>query len=52
MASKAAYYEGLQYANKDVKPVDFGALAMGLADVEQKNLIEQKRKEKKTKRFN
>ena len=47
MASKAAYYEGLQYANKDVKPVDFGALAMGLADVEQKKFdrAEKERKE-------
>lgn len=45
--SKAAYYEGLQYANKDVKPVDFGALALGISGVykEKYEREEKKRKE-------
>jgi hypothetical protein len=48
MASRAAYYEGLQYANRNVKPVDFGALALGIADVEKEkfNRAEKERKEK------
>lgn len=47
MASKAAYYEGLQYANKDVKPVDFGRLALGIAKVEKEKFdrAEKERKE-------
>lgn len=46
MASKAAYYEGLQYANRDVKPVDFGRLALGIAQVE-KEKFDRAEKEKK-----
>lgn len=46
MASRAAYYEGLQYANKDVKPVDFGALALGIAGVE-KEKFQRREKERK-----
>jgi len=47
MASKAAYYEGLQYANRDVKPVDFGGLALGIAQVEKEKFdrAEKERKE-------
>lgn len=44
--SKAAYYEGLQYANKDVKPVDFGALALGISGV-YKEKYEREKKERK-----
>lgn len=32
--SKGAYYQGLVYANKGVKPVNFGALATGVAEQE------------------
>ena len=32
--SKGAYYQGLVYANKGVKPVNFGALATGIAEQE------------------
>lgn len=32
--AKGAYYQGLVYANKGVKPVDFGALATGVANQE------------------
>ena len=32
--SKGAYYQGLVYANRGVKPVNFGALATGVAEQE------------------
>lgn len=32
--AKGAYYQGLTYANRDVKPVDFGKISLGVAQVE------------------
>ena len=32
--AKGAYYQGLIYANRDVEPVDFGKISLGIAEVE------------------
>jgi len=51
MASKAAYYEGLQYANRDVKPVDFGGLALGIARVEKEKFDRAEKERKENENF-
>lgn len=49
--SKAAYYEGLQYANKDVKPVDFGALALGISGAVKDKYEREEKKRKEDEAF-
>jgi len=51
MASKAAYYEGLQYANRDVKPVDFGGLALGISQVEKEKFDRAEKERKENENF-
>lgn len=51
VSSKAAYYEGLQYANKNVEPVDFGSLAMGMADVAKEKYERDERARKERENF-
>ena len=40
--AKGAYYQGLIYANRDVEPVDFGKISLGIAEVE---LAKRKKRE-------
>src|SRR6056300_1353772 len=49
--SNAAYYEGLQYANKDVKPVDFGALALGVSGAVKEKYEREEKKRKEDEAF-
>jgi len=50
-ASRAAYYEGLQYANRNVEPVNFGALALGIAEVEKEKFDRAERERKENEAF-
>lgn len=51
MATNAAYYEGLQYANKDVENVDFGGLALGIAQVEREKFERRERERREREQF-